>query len=82
MMTSIAFCLGLLPLVTATGAAMLSRRAVGTPVFGGMLFASIFGIFLIPMLYVVFQRMRERSKGGPKDAATASEPAPAPGPGH
>ncbi|MGO4736567.1 efflux RND transporter permease subunit [Bosea sp. 2KB_26] len=81
MMTSFAFILGLLPLVIATGAGALSRRAVGTPVFGGMLFASIFGIFLIPMLYVVFQWMRERSKGR-KEAAPASEPAPAPGPGH
>jgi hydrophobe/amphiphile efflux-1 (HAE1) family protein len=63
MMTSIAFILGLVPLVVATGAAMLSRRAVGTPVFGGMLAASLVGIFLIPMLYVVFQGMRERVKG-------------------
>ncbi|WP_043364662.1 efflux RND transporter permease subunit [Belnapia sp. F-4-1] len=63
MMTSIAFVLGLVPLVTASGAAMLSRRAVGTPVFGGMLAASLLGIFMIPMLYVVFQAMRERVKG-------------------
>ncbi|WP_043337837.1 efflux RND transporter permease subunit [Belnapia moabensis] len=63
MMTSIAFVLGLVPLVTASGAAMLSRRAVGTPVFGGMLAASIVGIFMIPMLYVVFQATRERVKG-------------------
>ena len=59
MMTSIAFILGLVPLIIATGAAMLSRRAVGTPVFGGMLAASIVGIFMIPMLYVVFQTIRE-----------------------
>jgi hydrophobe/amphiphile efflux-1 (HAE1) family protein len=59
MMTSIAFILGLVPLVWATGAAMLSRRAVGTPVFGGMLAASLVGIFMIPMLYVVFQTIRE-----------------------
>jgi hypothetical protein len=38
----------------------VSRRAVGTPVFGGMLAASVFGILLIPMLYVVFQWLRER----------------------
>src|SRR5918997_1317184 len=63
MMTSIAFVLGLVPLVTASGAAMLSRRAVGTPVFGGMLAASLVGIFMIPMLYVVFQSTRERVKG-------------------
>ena len=41
---------------------MLSRRAVGTPVFAGMLAASSIGIFLIPMLYVVFQTGRERVK--------------------
>jgi hydrophobic/amphiphilic exporter-1 (mainly G- bacteria), HAE1 family len=52
---------GVLPLVTATGAAMLSRRAVGTPLFAGMLAATLIGIFLIPMLYVVFQSMRERT---------------------
>ncbi|HYZ33054.1 MAG TPA: multidrug efflux RND transporter permease subunit [Crenalkalicoccus sp.] len=63
MMTSIAFVLGLVPLVTATGAAMLSRRAVGTPVFGGMLAASMIGIFMVPMLYVTFQGLRERVKG-------------------
>ena len=62
MMTSIAFILGLLPLVIATGAAEISRRAVGTAVFGGMLAASSIGIFMVPMLYVLFQRLRERVK--------------------
>src|SRR5258708_36359983 len=62
MMTSIAFILGLLPLVIATGPAELSRRAVGTAVFGGMLAASSIGIFLVPMLYVTFQQLRERVK--------------------
>ncbi|UGV28651.1 multidrug efflux RND transporter permease subunit [Rhodopseudomonas boonkerdii] len=64
MMTSVAFILGLMPLVIATGAAQISRRAVGTAVFGGMIAASSIGIFLIPMLYVVFQRLRERIRGG------------------
>jgi hydrophobe/amphiphile efflux-1 (HAE1) family protein len=59
MMTSIAFVLGLIPLVTAHGAAMLSRQAVGLPVFAGMIAASAVGIFLIPMLYVTFQGLRE-----------------------
>ena len=59
MMTSFAFILGLLPLVTATGAAAMSRRDVGTPVFAGMLAASGIGIFVIPMVYVTFQTMRE-----------------------
>jgi hydrophobe/amphiphile efflux-1 (HAE1) family protein len=62
MMTSIAFILGLLPLVIATGAAQISRRDVGTAVFGGMLAASSIGIFLVPMLYVVFQTLREGLK--------------------
>jgi hydrophobic/amphiphilic exporter-1 (mainly G- bacteria), HAE1 family len=61
MMTSFAFIFGLLPLVVANGAGALSRRAVGTPVFGGMIAASLFGIFVIPMLYVVFQVLRERT---------------------
>ncbi len=59
-MTSFAFILGILPLVIAEGAGALSRRAVGTPVFGGMVAAAMFGIFVIPMLYVVFQQVRER----------------------
>ena len=62
MMTSFAFILGLVPLVIATGAAEISRRDVGTPVFAGMLASSTIGIFLIPMLYVAFQGMREGVK--------------------
>jgi hydrophobe/amphiphile efflux-1 (HAE1) family protein len=61
-MTSIAFILGLLPLVTANGAAMLSRRGVGTSVFAGMIAATTIGVFLIPMLYVTFQSAREWTK--------------------
>ncbi len=59
MMTSLAFILGLLPLVIAEGASELSRRAVSTPVFFGMIAASTIGILMIPMLYVVFQTARE-----------------------
>jgi HAE1 family hydrophobic/amphiphilic exporter-1 len=59
MMTSFAFILGLLPLVIAEGPSALSRRAIGTPVFGGMIAAAAVGILLTPMLYVVFQRLRE-----------------------
>ncbi|WP_376094938.1 efflux RND transporter permease subunit [Roseomonas sp. CCTCC AB2023176] len=77
MMTSIAFVLGLVPLVTAAGAAAVSRRAVGTPVFGGMLAASLIGIFMIPMLYVVFQFAREWVKGKLGVQQKAAPPAPA-----
>ncbi|MGH7067137.1 MAG: efflux RND transporter permease subunit [Acetobacteraceae bacterium] len=62
MMTSLAFSTGLVPLVVATGAAQISRRDVGTAVFAGMLAASLIGIFLIPMLYVTFQRLRESNR--------------------
>ena len=68
MMTSFAFILGLVPLVIAAGAGAATRRAVGTPVFGGMLAASIFGVFVIPMLYVVFQWMREKVTRAPEQA--------------
>ena len=64
MMTSFSFLLGVLPLVIAEGAGAASRRALGTAVFGGMLAASVVGIFLIPVLYVAFQSLREKVKGG------------------
>lgn len=72
-MTSIAFILGLYPLVIATGAAMISRRDVGTPVFAGMLGASLIGIFLIPMLYVLFQSIRERVKRSKSSVAKSDQ---------
>ena len=71
MMTSIAFIVGLAPLVWAHGASEIARRGVSTPVFVGMLAASTIGIVLIPMLYVVFQTLRERGKG-----KTKAEPMP------
>ncbi len=61
MMTSVAFILSLIPLVFANGAAAISRRDVGTPIFAGMIAASGVGIFVIPMLYVTFQQLREWS---------------------
>jgi len=63
MMTSLAFILGLAPLVIAKGPSELARRDVGTPVFGGMILASTLGILVIPMLYVLFQGLREKIKG-------------------
>jgi multidrug efflux pump len=59
MMTSIAFVAGLVPLVVARGAAQITRRSIGTPVFAGMIWASAVGIFVIPLLYVMFQHLRE-----------------------
>ncbi|MCC8974078.1 efflux RND transporter permease subunit [Bradyrhizobium brasilense] len=75
MMTSIAFILGLVPLVVATGAAEISRRAVGTAVFGGMFAASSVGIFLVPMLFVTFQGWREGVKNRFGRRTKAEQPA-------
>ena len=61
MMTSFAFILGLFPLVIAKGAGAVTRQAVGTPVFGGMLAASLFGIFIIPLLYITAEGLRQRT---------------------
>jgi hydrophobe/amphiphile efflux-1 (HAE1) family protein len=60
LMTSLAFLLGVLPLVVATGAGAASRRALGTAVFGGMATATLLGVFIIPVLYVAIQRFAER----------------------
>jgi hypothetical protein len=63
--------------VWAHGASEIARRSVSTPVFVGMLAASTVGILLIPMLYVFFQTLRERTgrkpKGKPTVHATAAE---------
>jgi len=60
LMTAFTFILGVLPLVIATGAGAGSSRAIGTTVFYGMLASTMFGIFLIPPLYYIFQSVRER----------------------
>ncbi|MDP8245807.1 MAG: efflux RND transporter permease subunit [Candidatus Hinthialibacter antarcticus] len=65
LMTAFTFVLGTLPLVFATGAGAASRRAIGTSVCSGMTLATVFGIILIPALYVIFQTLRETVKGTP-----------------
>jgi multidrug efflux pump subunit AcrB len=75
MMTSFAFILGLVPLVIASGASRLAFRDVSTPVFGGMLAASLIGVFAIPPLYVLFQGLREQIKAKFGGKATSHMPA-------
>ncbi|NVZ07848.1 multidrug efflux RND transporter permease subunit [Allochromatium humboldtianum] len=82
LMTSFAFILGLVPLILASGAGEASQRAVGTAVFGGMLAAALIGIFLIPMLYVVFQRLREWVHGGASRGGHVEPDAAQPGEVH
>jgi HAE1 family hydrophobic/amphiphilic exporter-1 len=62
LMTAFSFILGVIPLVIATGAGANSRRSLGTAVFGGMLAATVFGVFLIPVLYVVIQGLSEKRR--------------------
>ncbi|MFM0203699.1 efflux RND transporter permease subunit [Paraburkholderia fungorum] len=57
LMTSMAFILGVFPLVVSSGAGAASRHEIGTGVIGGMLFATVFGLLLIPVFYVVVRQM-------------------------
>jgi len=60
LMTSLAFILGVVPLVVATGAGQAGRHSVGTTVFGGMLASTVLNLFFIPVLYLVIEEVRER----------------------
>ena len=64
LMTSLAFILGVLPLVFATGAGQRGRNSVGTAVAGGMLLSTFLNIIFIPVLYVVVQTVRGKLGGG------------------
>jgi hydrophobic/amphiphilic exporter-1 (mainly G- bacteria), HAE1 family len=72
LMTSLAFILGVLPLVIATGAGREARNSVGTAVVGGMLFSTFLNLVFIPVLYVVVQTVRSwvggRRASAPKPA--------------
>ncbi|WP_160154188.1 efflux RND transporter permease subunit [Microbulbifer sp. ALW1] len=69
LMTAMSFILGIFPLVIASGAGAASRVSLGLAVFGGMVAASIFSTFLVPIYYGLVQGVREKLKGGhqPKD---------------
>jgi HAE1 family hydrophobic/amphiphilic exporter-1/multidrug efflux pump len=62
-MTSMAFILGVVPLVVASGAGAASRHSIGTGVFGGMLAATFLAIFFVPLFFVLIRRLAERMKG-------------------
>jgi HAE1 family hydrophobic/amphiphilic exporter-1 len=69
LMTSLAFILGVLPLVFATGAGQEARHSVGTAVAGGMFVSTFLNIIFIPVLYVVIESLRERVTGAPPQTA-------------
>jgi hydrophobe/amphiphile efflux-1 (HAE1) family protein len=62
LMTSMAFILGVLPLVLASGASSGARRALGTVVFGGMIAATLLPIFVVPVLFVLVAKFVDRRK--------------------
>ena len=61
MMTAISSLMGFLPLITATGPGALARRAIGSAIFGGMAFSAFIAIFFVPLLYILFQTMAEKT---------------------
>lgn len=61
-MTSLAFILGCLPLAMATGAGAASRAAMGITVVAGMTTATVFGIFIIPMLFIIIEKLGHKTK--------------------
>ena len=71
LMTSLAFILGVLPLVLARGAGRVSRQSVGTTVFGGMIAATTLNLLFIPVLYVLLKKVQERVI--PRKTPTAAE---------
>ena len=76
LMTSFAFIAGLIPLVRATGASAMGNRSIGTGAVGGMLTGVILGVFIIPVLFVIFQYLQEKVKTKSKlDPATSLTPA-------
>ena len=71
-MTSFAFILGVIPLVTATGAGAASKHAVGTAVFGGMLAATMLAVFFVPALFVLVMGKGGQRTGAPESAEAQS----------
>jgi hydrophobe/amphiphile efflux-1 (HAE1) family protein len=77
LMTSFAFIFGVIPLVVASGAGSASRHSLGTAVFGGMLLATFLSLAVVPVFFVVIERIRERVRGGPRHPAPPPPPGPA-----
>jgi HAE1 family hydrophobic/amphiphilic exporter-1 len=75
LMTSFAFIFGLLPLMFSTGAGAIGNKSIGTGAVGGMLIGTLLGLFVIPVLFIIFQALQEKISGPAKnyygDAADA-----------
>ncbi len=73
LMTAFAFILGVLPMVVAQGAGAASRHSLGTAVFGGMIASTFLSLVLVPVLYVVLEKLRERPLKGEMGEETGDE---------
>jgi HAE1 family hydrophobic/amphiphilic exporter-1/multidrug efflux pump len=69
-MTSLAFILGVVPLVLSTGAGASARRAIGTGVFGGMISATALAVVFVPLFYVLVMKLAQR--GAPSRTTTGA----------
>jgi HAE1 family hydrophobic/amphiphilic exporter-1 len=65
-MTSLAFIVGLLPLILSSGVGAAGDKSIGTGAIGGMFFGTLLGIFVIPGLYILFQSLQEKISGPKK----------------
>ncbi|RZJ68071.1 MAG: efflux RND transporter permease subunit [Flavobacterium sp.] len=75
LMTSFAFIFGLMPLAFASGVGAVGNRSIGMGAVGGMLVGTLFGVFAIPVLYVIFETLQEKISGNPHDKnETQDEP--------
>jgi HAE1 family hydrophobic/amphiphilic exporter-1 len=68
LMTSFAFILGLVPLMFASGAGAVGNKSIGAGAVGGMLIGTILGVFVIPVLFIIFQTLQEKIGGPAKDS--------------
>ena len=73
LMTSFAFIAGLIPLVMATGAGAMGNRSIGTAALGGMLLGTVFGVIVIPGLYVIVESIAEGGKHKPSQQQPLTE---------
>ncbi|HEY4108058.1 efflux RND transporter permease subunit [Puia sp.] len=69
LMTSFAFIFGIMPLMVSSGAGAAGNRSIGTGAVGGMLIGTVFGVFVIPVLFIVFQTIQERISRKPRPVA-------------
>lgn len=77
LMTSLAFIFGLMPLMFSSGVGAVGNRSIGTGAVGGMLIGTVFGVFVIPVLYIIFETLQEKLGGKTNRTKSADDTQPA-----